>query len=373
MIAIIQVDSADIINKNDTEKTQLRMLPNSRIKLDNQEMSFYKPLFEQDCSVEEEPDPSEYISKEQLPEYFWDFIQNCISDNDFPTQSQLNPDNYYMKSDLPTFLNKFIAMALTKPAGIEANSYLETCQLLQAEPKLFKNRQVANFSRTSNTIPLQLPAQKTYSLSQRTATATDPEFGTGAGYYMPSGAILYADDITGLNTWNITKIECNVVFGSSARTMLINFYNTASTTDTLKNFWIEKTADNNIRLWTRNATTSGGSKSVTLSTPSMDITKEVSLLYANDQSFITLQATYKTSTGEPETRVLNDVVTSAMFPTNQACRIGGAILKASSTTNTTVTGAKLLRYLEVQTNNEALIYIDYDQSKVINQKLLTIA
>ena len=132
MIAIMGVDSADVINKADSDTTDLRLIPNNRLKLESNELSFYKPLFNQDCSLKEEPDPSEYINKDELPSYFWDFIQACIASETFPTEEQLDPNNYYLKSSLPTFLNKFVAMALTKPDRITADTYEKTCQLLQA-------------------------------------------------------------------------------------------------------------------------------------------------------------------------------------------------------------------------------------------------
>lgn len=379
MIAILKINSADIINELQSDTLALCLIPPNTAKYKLSEIPILKEIINQNVDVEEktEPiDPDDYISKSDLPNYFWTYIKNCITDNNFPTPEQLDPDNYYLKSSLPTFLNKFVAYALTEPAGITAETYAQTCELLQAEPRLLQYGRIYNYPHRLTPISqryLTSVSGGMYGIAP--STLTFPSI-TSDGYYLPNNCILSTNQSQG-DIATYIYLESLVKFTStSASQMIISWYNSNATTDSLQGAYLSKTASNKIMFWARRSTVTGGSISLVSDTSNLDISKDVGVTLVNGQGAVTLKTMHYTSNSDEPIyqMVTQDSDYMKAFPTiDCGIRIGGRIYKSGATVNSTITGAKYFKKLFYSNEDKnPVVNIFYPDSNTINEKLLMI-
>lgn len=387
MIAIIKVDSADFINRLDTEKFNLRMIPSTRIKFDSEDVKFYEPIFYNDVEVIDEPpepDTDTCIFKSQLPEYFWDYIQECISTGNFPTEEQLDPNNYYLKSSLPTFLNKFVAMALTKPAGIIADTYEKTCQLLQtADARISGNiNQIFNWAGVnSSNMNVELSkgmrisqAQQAY-LIQETTIISDKKFNLRT-HQLTIEAVFYL--MTYANDTNIlaayVPVENNLASNHYLQIIKSNYKNfvLAGRTSTVSG----NTFSENVDL----SFSGGDAQSISYN----PITLSATVKPSADQTtfFSNLTVEYYANKNQQNYKRESTSYGGAIkaLPSSDVQERIGYLRRNRPTTagqNTYYGVGYLRKYISkiknISTNQEeTLTYIDYDKSKVIDEALLTI-
>lgn len=364
MIAIMKIDSVDVINLIDSEKTDLRFIPSTRINLNKSELSFYKILFTQDVTAREEPDPDEYIHKSDLPSYYWDYLKKCIAEDNFPTEEELNPENYLLKSQMPLYYWNFSKYALSKPADIEPSSYNNLCNLLQAIPKLFSDNQIFNWSKNP---PNEIR------FGYNTAASI-----TAQGYYLKNG-------LSGLTYNKLTPrtdtftIKASLILPKAGKQMIVNFYNPSNSTD--PNTWLllEKTEKPAIMFSTKRGTLSGSNTTVTLPAET-DFSKPINLTLKSSpldstENFVDLKVSY-VENGTRYTEYNNQYVDISKITTATILeQIGSRVYRNSgATVNTTVSGNKHFLYYEYtnETTGDKTI-IKFDDSKIINDKLLVIA
>lgn len=362
MIAILKIDSADVINRMDSEKFQLRMIPSTKIKLDSEEMKFYEPIFFDDVDIVEEPDPSEYISREQIPAYYWDYIQNCISNNSFPTQEQLNPDNYLFKSDIPTFYWNFSKYALSNPAGISPSSYYNLCDLMQATPKLMNQNYIYNWSKKpSNEL--------------RFAYNTSPSI-TSNDYYFSNGLVTNA-----YQTINFRgKFQINSILkvdDKTTRRAIVSFYNPSNSSDVNNRVFIE--INKNVFSFNiKRSTITGGTCNITLPS-TWDVSQNVTIQVDGEWDTNSNQLYIDTSIRYAYDNRITKDINSNVFTANQTPgilieRIGTYIYRnTNATVNSTISGTKHLQeYHSINYNDDTETIIKFDKSKIINEKLMVI-
>ena len=374
MIAIMGVDSANTINQTDTDTAQIRLIPSRNLDVESKpELSFYKPLFEKDTFVVDHEEGCIYET--DVPKYFWDFIISCIENGNFPTAEQLDPNNYYLKSQLPTFLNKFVAMALTEPAGVSAETYIGTCHLLQANPALMTYNQ-ATTPPKQDPRQAHMPKQKTHTLTTfypLSRSQNAPITITEQGITVPDYATM---EVTDFSFYDLTQIQ-QITIGCSLadtldgrRCMIIHCEPTmAKTTSKYGYFYIEKQATNKIRLIA--GATSGNTSSTIVDTSDMNINLPITIQYIkyqeNDTAHLSVRYTKKlwgSETIVSETAT----ITSSQYLKN-ASMLFGTFVNPDATITGEITYSRIL----VQSfNKERILYYKASDNNTINEELLTI-
>ncbi len=371
MIAIIKVDSADFINRLDTEKFNLRMIPSTRIKFDSEDVKFYEPIFYNDVEVIDkppEPDTDTCIFKSQLPEYFWDYIQECISTGNFPTEEELNPDNYLLKSSMPEFYWNFSKYALSAPLNILPDTHTNLCKLAQATPALMKDIQVYNWSDKNFSLPLNTQ------LTSPIQILTD-------SYKLPNNARLYTG--TRIN-FSSSRFRINAICritNKTARTIIASFFNLSFH----QHYYLYAFLQINNRVInfrerkSSSSTITGSSLQVTLDSDwdnTTPVTIDLEGVYFDDtnENWRSIQVQYQTT---PPVRVLNvqkDITIKNSLTGGNFEEIVGyyEYLNPSSTSTITTSFSNekdLLYYHSIDYNNNQETIIKFDDSKILNDKL----
>lgn len=388
MIAILKIDSADVINRMDSEKFQLRMIPSTKIKFDSEEMKFYEPIFFDDVDMVEEPDPSEYISREQIPDYYWDYIQNCISNNSFPTQDQLNPNNYLFKSDMPIFYWNFSKYALTKPLNISPSNYSNLCNILQAVPRLYTDNQIYNFATQtpnifSRSFSPSITAAPFYTDTAMSIYGQTKQLNTikmASNYYIMSN--------TYFNFSTTKKLEIHAILRPISSTCQItSFYPLTNSTATY--LWgqvkIIKTGSKYNSLFTiRKDSTSGGVAGITLEAAEETFQTYYGIkanLYTDDTTTATLESEIdriyiidtNAYTSQKVTSQKITIPKSKLPNTNFSERLGTfQHKKPGESTISSVTGEKNLLYYSLSIDNKPVTIIKPSDAKILSENLMVI-
>lgn len=368
MIAIIKVDSADFINRLDTEKFNLRMIPSTRIKFDSEDVKFYEPIFYNDVEVIDEPpeppDTDSYIAKSQLPGYFWDYIQNCIATNKFPTEEELNPDNYLLKSSMPEFYWNFSKYALSAPLNILPDTYINLCKLAQATPALMKDIQVYNWS------------DKTFSLPLNTQLNSPIQILTNS-YKLPNNARLYTGTRINFLTSRFRINAICRITNKTARTIIASFFHL----NFHQSYYVYAFLQINNRVLTfrerRSPTVTGSTFQVTLDSDwdnTVPVTIDLEGVYFDDtnENWRSVQVQYQTT---PPVRVLNvqkDITIKNSLAGGNLEEIVGyyEFLNPTDSLTTSFSNEKdLLYYHSIDYNNNYETIIKFDDSKILNDKL----
>lgn len=388
MIAILKIDSADVINRMDSEKFQLRMIPSTKIKFDSEEIKFYEPIFFEDVDIIEEPDPSEYISREQIPGYYWDYIQNCISNNSFPTQEELNPNNYLYKSDMPIFYWNFSKYALTKPLKITPSSYSNLCKILQAVPRLYTDNQICNLATQTPNIFLRsynpsITAAPFYTDTTINIYGNSTNIETikmASNYYIMTN--------TYFNFSTTKKLQIHAIMRPISSTCQItSFYPLSNATN--PNTWgqlrITKAGTKYNSIFViRKDSTGGGVAGITLEAEEEIFQTYYGIqanLYTDDTTTATLESEIdriyiidtNTYTSQKITSQKITIPKSKLPNTNFSERLGTfQIRPTGATVNTTVSGEKNLLYYNLSIDDKPVTIIKPMDSKILSENLITI-
>lgn len=329
MIAIMGVDSADVISKADSDTATIRMIPNNRLKLESNELSFYKPLFEQECKVISD----EYITKQSMPEFLWKFIQ----------------------------------LAISKPSGITADNYNSLCQILLSTPNL-NTSDIYSFSSQQ----IQYPANNLNRI-----TIVDDTNGTG--YKFPNG--LYFNTQKTFNPINArTTLSAKGYFQQSSSTT-ISLHSTVT-----RNAITNPTIGTSLSYSTSSISfvySILNSKTTRVTLPAVngviplpsqqwcEIITESNK--TENKSYITLKSGWERQDQRTITSEQTITVSNGFRDIEYMERIGGRVyLPTGATTNTTVTGEKIISELKFIIDETPLTIIEFNKEQTIKEELLTI-
>ena len=386
MIAILKIDSADFINRLDQEKFQLRMIPSTRIKFDSEDVKFYEPIFYNDVEVIDEPpepDTDTCIFKSQLPEYFWDYIQNCIATNKFPTEEQLNPDNYLLKSSMPDYYWKFSKYALTKPQGYLPNSRANLCNILQAIPRLLTDEQVYNYAqtpfifiRTRDNQTRTLPFVDTNMMDGNFDSKTVKELQLNNNY-IQSGSYFNLKKISKLTVKTIFYIPSSITSGSHVLTGFFNLANSIDPNCFFRTYIAKNSSGGNLITQIKKNSTLTSGVTLSYSKPAVvnHLQADITYLYDNTNATLTNKiGSYDEKFGYIQIAESSKTIAGGNIPTqNFSDRIGAMLYRSSGTTvNTTVSGNKNLYYFNLSIDNKAVTIIEPNKSNILSQNLLMI-
>lgn len=346
MIVILKINSTDIINEIQSDTLALCLIPSTSIKYKLSQLPIMKELINQLVDVIEEPDP-------------------------------IDPADYIFIDDVPEFFWKFIKYALTKPEKISPENFVALSRLLQNNKSTVFNWADNNYSLTNSE-----PGYKIMKITNETYT----------GYLFNDYGSLISEQTITPRDHNIT-IEAEVELLYLNQIQSIAIYQ-PSTNYLHPNSWIRliKSGYKNFQVAMRTSTVSGSNFAVNLDLSYTGgnvgeiayhpITLTAIMRPNNSTSleWVTLKADYHLSRhGEVATESIVGYGNLKSVPEVVNERIGAYKQSKPTAAGYLVVPAvrKYRKYKttiqNVDTNiKEVVTYIDFDKSKIIDDKLLMI-
>lgn len=346
MITILKINSADIINEVQTDTLALCIIPSNSIKYKLSQLPIMKELINQPVDVIEEPDPidpADYIFIDDVPEFFWNFIK----------------------------------YALTKPEKISPENFVALSRLLQNNKSTVFNWADNNYSLTNS--------EPGYPIRKITTESYN-------GYIFNSYSSLISEKTITPRAHNIT-IQAEVELLYLNQTQSIAIYQ-PSTNYLHPNSWIRliKTGYKNFQVAMRTSTVSGSNFAVNLDLSytggnvgeiayhPITLTAIMSPNNSTSIEWVTLKADYYLSrNGEVATESIIGYGNLKSVPEEVNERIGAyKQYNPSAAGYMAVPAVRKYRKYKTTIQNidtkisEVVTYIDFDKSKIIDDKLLMI-
>lgn len=356
MIAILKINSADIINEIQSDTLALCIIPSNSIKYKLSQLPIMKELINQPVDVIEEPDP-------------------------------IDPADYIFIDDVPEFFWKFIKYALSKPANINPDSYLHLCNLLLATPNRPTNLNLYDFTLNENLLAPYPPGDP----KKITFGNSSYEFQTYSRFMSTFKIYPKQQNIT------IQTVFYTSSFGTN-RAERIWEYLTPTSYNNGNMLLLDKRNTNTILAYTRSSTVSGYGTNLSINlatsaTESVVSTEEYPTTVTaiinhtgtdtTTSAQISLRADFAINYGswfnERAYKTANATnLNERIFLTSAVENIGSYAATSGSTTTNQIAIPNIISHkvwIEDLTNlgkKNLVRYIDFDKTKIINEKLMMI-